>query len=192
MTRRRFCVPVLSADDGASLWSEEFVQRLHKAVGWEPLTGRMLNALVLELAPNSVVMQAGVHVGDDFVVMAKNQQLRRPELNLTWLGVDPDETKVAFVRSVVAANGIARASVLHGALGAHDGTTGALLRDSQAGGWSVAPQQGGEGGGARAEFDMFTVDAILKRLQRHHATPLRLGLLHLDVERPRHAPFFHS
>ncbi|KAJ1453191.1 hypothetical protein M885DRAFT_524833 [Pelagophyceae sp. CCMP2097] len=192
-TLDEFCIPKALL---RSQWAQEFEDRLQKDVGYEPLTGRLLNGLVLALPKGSVVFEAGLHVGDDFLVLAKTAKRRRSR-NLTFIGVEPDLSKVEFVRGMLAANKLDDvAVVVHGALGAQPGS-GALDRSGHAGGWTVRPQGAAapqraptrnaaprraaptRAPPAAAEFQLFTVDSLLGL---DGETPRKLGLLHLDVE----------
>ena len=91
-----------------SEWTNEFVKRV-KGDGWEPRTRRMIHKILTDKQPKRT-FQVGMHVGGHLIPMA----LAFP--NLQFVAMDPEKTKVLFVRRALRFNHIRNVELIHGGI----------------------------------------------------------------------------
>lgn len=105
--------------------------------------------------------EAGVHVGDDLLLMALNAKRRRLHKDdVIFIGVDPDYSKVKHVRETAILNGLTNVVVHHGALGSNTqlGKHSTLEKVPNSGAWKVI--EAAEA--SECSFPFVTIDSLLQ------------------------------
>ena len=92
----------------------------------------MLLGQLQRLMDGSTVFEAGVHVGDDLLLMAQH------EPRLFFVGVKPDLAKIRFVERTCAVSIVCQMCVSFMAWGSLDSVSqpGAVVRESHSGAWA--------------------------------------------------------
>ncbi len=146
----------------ANRWAGDFSQRLR----WhEPKTNKLLIELALLCPDNSIIIDAGAHVGDTGLVIAKHVSLNSPN-NVTVYQIDPDASKINFIDQMAAINKVDNIKTLRAGL-SDEGGQGKAIMTGHPGAWKV--QEVSEG-----DFSLITVDEVVGSK--------KICVIHLDVE----------
>ena len=162
LSKRNFCII-------NSTWADEFARRVEGfTVGWEPQTRSLIHAHLARIVHEgntTTTLEAGMHVGDHLLPLASAFP------SLTFVGVDPDETKCEFVRAMALRHNLTNVRVYHNGLAARDRACALDVSDANPGGWSIEERRRL----TKKRLLCRTVDSFLDDVSD-------LGLLHLDVE----------
>lgn len=144
-----------------SKWTKDFKTRIRSH---EPGVNRKLYDIISKAPANSVVVDAGAHVGDTGLLMAST--LKQLGITGRIVEIDPDPSKLDFIVETAHLNGLSDYIVtVHAGLGDRIGT-GKLDKRAHAGAWHIMDG---------SDFDIRPLDDIM----RDHPTPY---LIKLDVE----------
>lgn len=167
----------VSSGDQINIWENEFASRHNH----EPETNALLRRLAVKLPRDSLIVDAGAHVGDTGIRLAKFLKDKAGRQDLRVLEIDPDETKVSFIRRK-AAKWDVNSMILTETCGLYKSDTrGTVVKKTLDGEEAVA---GSRGSGqwqivedpTGGDVVLHTLDSIMVPL--HH----EVKLIHLDVE----------
>ncbi len=155
VTKQRFKLP-------SNKWVDDFARRLGKH---ERRTNRLLMRLVLLCPDDSVIVDAGAHVGDTGLVLGKYIQSNTSN-KITVYEVDPDASKIDFIEQMAKLNDIRNIATFRVGLSDKRGQ-GKPVEEGQPGAWKVKEVSEGD-------FPLVTVDELVGSK--------KVCLIHLDVE----------
>lgn len=139
----------------------EYTMRM--SCGHEPKTHERMSEIVAALPKGSVVIDAGCHIGDTTLRL---QEALPPHGGTRIIAVDPNHTKLSFLRAMLDLNAISDVQVVQAALGAQESRVSEVKRGISSA-WRVAED-------ANGTIPLTTIDRLVGTQ--------RAGLLHLDVE----------
>lgn len=84
-------------------WAKHFVYKFKHN---EPYTNLKMKELLGKLPKNSAIIDVGAHVGDTGLYLAKHLKLRYPNRGIRVIMIEPDASKVAFIRATAGLNGL--------------------------------------------------------------------------------------
>lgn len=149
-------------------WTKDFLKRVNSH---EPVSHGLLIKKALTLPRNSVIVDAGAHVGDTTFRIAKALQ-RNKRFDLKIYAIDPNASKIQFMKELAHLNKLDNIFFLHKALGDKKGyvTEEKTVKGEEMhpGGWRV--KENPQGG-----IEITTLSDIIPLSQK-------LGLIHFDLE----------
>lgn len=164
VTGKSFIVPKCS-DERMLACAKDFMER---TLSHEPLTNAALCDLIQKVGDNECVIDCGCHVGDTSLMLAA--ELEKAGKASKIIAIDPSYEKTEFINMMARANHLTSYILtVNCAVGSQDNGTGSLDKSLHAGAWHV--QEGND-------FEIFTLDTILKRFVPDH----KVKLIKIDVE----------
>ena len=140
-------LPVFDKGDPRHPWTMDFKNRWQSH---EPLTNKKIASLLPTLPGGTVIIDCGAHVGDTGLFMALSLS-KKTNIPITVYEIDPDASKLAFIKAVMELNGVQNLRTFHGALSKSHGK-GKLNKKLHPGGWTV------ENGN---DFPIYPLDSLL-------------------------------
>jgi FkbM family methyltransferase len=165
---KNFCISSVTGDKfqiPANIdkkWLKDFQDRLQ---GWEPKTNKLLNKLVLKCDNDTNIIDAGAHVGDTLLVMAKTLQKNRKKSKIKLHGIDPNKSKLEFIKKIANTNNINNIKTIYGGL-SDKSNKGKLIKHGHAGMWKIEESND-------STVPLFSIDSLNLG---------KISLIHLDVE----------
>lgn len=144
-------------------WADHFCMKFKKN---EPYTNLKLKELLKELPNNTAIIDVGAHVGDTGLYLALHLNTHYPEKNITVIMIEPDHSKVEFIKNTAKLNNLNNIVVFE--KGVSDKTmNGSLSINKKAPGATRIKEVGDD-------IQIDTIDNICKDYV--------VSLMHIDVE----------
>ena len=152
-------------------WSKHFV---HKFNNNEPHTNTKMKELLAELPQNTAIVDVGAHVGDTGLYLASHLKARYPTRGLRVIMIEPDATKLEFIRKTAELNGLEDyVTLINRGVSDVPRSRGSLKVNKRSPG-ATKLDASGEG-----DIEIDTMDNLC---EGH-----RVSMLHVDVEGMEHA-----
>ena len=152
-------------------WSEHFVQKFNNN---EPHTNAKMKELLAELPRDSAIVDVGAHVGDTGLYLAAHLKARYPTRGLRVIMIEPDATKLAFIRRTAELNGLNNyVTLINRGVSDVPRSRGTLKVNKRSPG-ATKLDASGEG-----DIEINTMDNLCEGY--------RVSMLHVDVEGMEHA-----
>ena len=142
-------------------WLKDFQDRLQ---GHEPETNKLLIKLALKCDNDTNIIDAGAHVGDTLLVMAKTLKNKKNS-KIRLHGIDPNKSKLEFIKKMANINNISNIKTIYGGL-SEKSSKGTLIKNGHAGMWKIEESND-------STIPLFSIDSL---------NLSKISLIHLDVE----------
>eukprot|EP00730_Choanoeca_flexa_P004530 TRINITY_DN11723_c0_g2_i2.p2 TRINITY_DN11723_c0_g2~~TRINITY_DN11723_c0_g2_i2.p2 ORF type:complete len:304 (+),score=59.66 TRINITY_DN11723_c0_g2_i2:1787-2698(+) len=160
----------LPLEDKLKRWEIEFEWRIRRH---EPSVNKLLFEKTCFMPPKSLVVDSGANVGSTGLTLAMRWVKEKCPNKPTLLMVEPDEVKVAWIKSKAARENITdRVTVVQAGLWSYH-TRANLRHVDHAGMWEVIPDV------ADGPLELFAISDVIKMANLADHT---FELWHLDVE----------
>jgi len=144
-------------------WTSDFDKRFQSH---EPLTNLKMKELIKYLPNNTYIIDVGAHVGDTGLYLAQILKTIYPEKNIKVIMIDPDITKIDFIRKMAIKNNFNNVILKKFAVG-KENKKGLIDKSHHPGGWTIEKNSNGN-------IIIDRIDKICKNMD--------ISLLHIDVE----------
>lgn len=146
------------------IWSKDFKNRF---ISHEPYTNIKLKELLEDLPNNSYIIDAGAHVGDTGLYLAKILDNKYKKKNIKVIMIEPDKTKINFINKMAKLNNLN--NIVTKNIGISDKKSKAKIdKNFHPGGWKIIENN------KNGNIIIDTLDNICNNLN--------ISLIHLDVE----------
>ena len=146
------------------IWSKDFKNRF---ITHEPYTNIKLKELLEDLPNNSYIIDAGAHVGDTGLYLAKILDDKYKKKNIKVIMIEPDKTKINFINNMAKLNNLNNIATKN--IGISDKKGKAKIdKTTHPGGWKIIENN------SKGNIIIDTLDNICNNLN--------ISLIHLDVE----------
>ena len=146
------------------IWSKDFKNRF---ISHEPYTNIKLKELLKDLPNNSYIIDAGAHVGDTGLYLAKILDNKYKKKNIKVIMIEPDKTKINFINKMAKLNNLN--NIVTKNIGISDKKSKAKIdKNFHPGGWKIIENN------KNGNIIIDTLDNICNNLN--------ISLIHLDVE----------
>jgi FkbM family methyltransferase len=146
------------------IWNKDFKDRF---ISHEPYTNIKLKELLEDLPNNSHIIDAGAHVGDTGLYLAKILDEKYKEKNIKVIMIEPDKTKINFINNMAKLNNLN--NIVTKNIGISDKKGKAKIdKTTHPGGWKIIENN------KNGNIIIDTLDNICNNLN--------ISLIHLDVE----------
>jgi FkbM family methyltransferase len=154
------CYYIVDSTSDQKMWALDYKQRVKSH---EPETNKLLVDLALKLPPNSMVLDAGAHVGDTGIPLAEKLS-KNGRSDVTVIEIDPEGSKIDFIKSKIKKKGLTNVKTINSGLW-NKKTRAKIVRKQHAGAWKIKEDPKGN-------VSLNTLDNLVQKLD----------LIHLDVE----------
>lgn len=152
-------------------WSKHFVYKFREN---EPHTNMKMKELLAELPQNTAIVDVGAHVGDTGLYLATHLKARYPTRGIRVIMIEPDATKLDFIRRTAELNGLEDyVTLINRGVSDVPRSRGSLQVNERAPG-ATKLDPSGEG-----DIEIDTMDNLCEGY--------RVCMLHVDVEGMEHA-----
>lgn len=148
------------------MWNKDIKTRL---LSHEPETIRILLRESVHLPRNSVIIDAGSHVGDTGIQIARHLADNRRS-DIIIYQIDPNKSKIDFIKKLFNVNNLRNVKIINSGLSNHKGK-GKEIRKLHPGAWKIDTSNSENG---ENKIQINTLDDLISK---------NVGLIHLDVER---------
>lgn len=150
-------------------WSDHFCKKFAEN---EPFSNMKMRELLKTLKVGSFIVDVGAHVGDTGLYLALHLQRSYPERCIDVIMIEPDHTKVDFVKKAVQLNNLTNCVILNAGVSDHTGKCG-LIKNEEFPGATLVDEKAD-----MADIPVYPID--------HICNGMNVSMMHVDVEGMEH------